>query len=103
MELIKHANLNSNIFTQFNSFKEQTTCILVNLYYYINTYLDEMKIFPSSPYAIFNVQEWDSLVNGYKKNNTCKLRKSYYKNSKKYNLTNSAQKEIKEIQLFLIN
>tara|TARA_B100000963_G_C22290274_1_gene521096 strand:- start:383 stop:571 length:189 start_codon:yes stop_codon:yes gene_type:complete len=62
-----------------------------------------MKIFPSSPYAVFNVKEWDSLVNGDKKNNKRKLKKIYYKNSKKYNLTNFVQKEINEIQLFLLN
>ncbi len=101
--MIKHANINSNIFALFNSFKRRGTCVLVYLYYYVNTCLTEMKIFPSSPYAVFNVKEWDSLVNGYKKNNKCKLKKFYYKNSKKYNLTNSAQKEINEIQLFLLN
>ena len=101
--MIKHANINSNIFALFISVKRRVTCILVYLYYYINTCLTEMKIFPSSPYAVFNVKEWDSLVNGDKKNNKRKLKKIYYKNSKKYNLTNFVQKEINEIQLFLLN
>tara|TARA_Y100001978_G_C23463273_1_gene323409 strand:+ start:384 stop:584 length:201 start_codon:yes stop_codon:yes gene_type:complete len=63
-----------------------------------------MKILPSSPYAVFNVNEWESLVNSRKKNknNKCNFQKYYYKNFKKYNAKNSMRSEIektKSIQL----
>ena len=67
--------------------------------------LDEMKILPSSPYAVFNVKEWDSVLNSRKKfnkNSKCNLQKYYYKNSKKYNLkgfVGSENKKTKLIQL----
>ena len=58
-----------------------------------------MKILPSSPYAVFNVNEWESLANSRKtnnKNNKCKFQKYYYKNFKKYNAKNSVRSEIKK-------
>ena len=60
-----------------------------------------MKILPSSPYVVFNVNEWESLVNS-PKNNKCNFQKYYYKNFKKYNAKNSMRSEIektKSIQL----
>tara|TARA_B100000212_G_scaffold312006_1_gene264047 strand:- start:380 stop:586 length:207 start_codon:yes stop_codon:yes gene_type:complete len=63
--------------------------------------IDEMKILSSSPYAVFNAKEWDSLVNSRKnfnKNSKCNLRKHYYKKIKKYNAKNSV-KNTKLIQL----
>ena len=65
-----------------------------------------MKILPSSPYAVFNVKEWDSLVNSRKKfnkNSKCDLHKYYYKNLKKYNETNSFRKEIKKTKLIQLS
>ena len=58
-----------------------------------------MKILPSSPYAVFDVNEWDSLVNSRKKNNNnskCNFQKYYYKKFKKYNAKNSLRSEIKK-------
>ena len=58
-----------------------------------------MKILPSSPYAVFDVNEWDSFVNSRKKNNKeskCNFQKYYYKNSKKYNAKISVRSEIKK-------
>ena len=58
-----------------------------------------MKILPSSPYAVFNVNEWDSLANSRKKNNKkskCNFQKYYYKNFKKYNAKSSVRSEIKK-------
>ena len=58
-----------------------------------------MKVLPSSPYAVFNVNEWDSFVNSRKKNNNnskCNFQKYYYKKIKKYNTKNSVRSEIKK-------
>jgi len=65
-----------------------------------------MKILPSSPYAVFNVKEWDSLLNSRKKfnkNNKYNLQKYYYKNSQKYNVKNSVRKEIKKTKLIQLS
>ena len=67
---------------------------------------NEMKIFPSSPYAVFNAKEWDSLVNSRKKfnkNSKCNLQRYYYKNFKNYNVKNSAQEEIKKVKLIQLS
>ena len=59
-----------------------------------------MKILPSSPYAVFDVKEWDSLLNSRKKINKdsrSNLQKYYYKNFKKYYVKkNSVRSEIKK-------
>tara|TARA_B100000212_G_C27043039_1_gene392381 strand:+ start:338 stop:541 length:204 start_codon:yes stop_codon:yes gene_type:complete len=58
-----------------------------------------MKILPSSPYAVFNVNEWDSLVNSRKKNtknSKCNFQKYYHKNFKKYNIKKSVRSESKK-------
>ena len=58
-----------------------------------------MKILPSSPYAVFNVKEWDAIINSRKKinkNNKYSLQKYHYNNFKKYNLKNSVRNEIKK-------
>ncbi len=65
-----------------------------------------MKILPSSPYAVFNVKEWDSLVNSRKKinkNSKCNLEKFYYKKSQKYNEKNSVRNEIKKTKLIQLS
>ena len=65
-----------------------------------------MKILPSSPYAVFNVKEWDSVLNSRKKfnkNSKCNLQKYYYKNSKKYNLKGSVGNEIKKTKLIQLS
>tara|TARA_Y100000589_G_scaffold241335_1_gene228878 strand:- start:3 stop:206 length:204 start_codon:yes stop_codon:yes gene_type:complete len=65
-----------------------------------------MKILPSSPYAVFNVKEWESLVNSRKrfnKKNQCNLQKYYYKNFKKYNVKDSANSEIKKTKLIQLS
>tara|TARA_B100000900_G_scaffold266558_1_gene227541 strand:- start:290 stop:493 length:204 start_codon:yes stop_codon:yes gene_type:complete len=65
-----------------------------------------MKILPSSPYAVFNVKEWDSLVNSRKKfnkSNKYNVQKYYYKNLKKYNLKNSVKGEIKKNKLIQLS
>ena len=65
-----------------------------------------MKILPSSPYAVYNAKEWDSLINSRKKfikNDKCNLQKYYYKNSKKYNKKNSVQNEIKKNKLIQLS
>ena len=65
-----------------------------------------MKILPSSPYAVFNVKEWDSLQNSRKKfnkNSKCNLQKSYYKKFKKYNLKGSVGNEIKKTKLIQLS
>jgi len=65
-----------------------------------------MKILPSSPYAIYNVKEWDPLLNTRKKfnkNSKCNLQKYYYKNLKKYNLKNSVKNEIKKTTLIQLS
>ena len=82
------------------------TCLLVNLYYYSNKQQKEMKILPSSPYAIFNVKEWESLVNSRKKfnqKNKCNLQKYYYKNFKECNAKNSVKNEIKKTKLIQLS
>ena len=65
-----------------------------------------MKILPSSPYAVFNVKEWDSLVNSRKKfnkNSKSNLHKYHYKNFKKYNETSFFKKEIKKTKLIQLS
>ena len=65
-----------------------------------------MKILPSSPYAVFNVKEWDSLVGSRKKfnkNSKCNLEKYYYKKLKKYNVRNSDRNEIKKTKLIQLS
>ena len=65
-----------------------------------------MKILPSSPYAVFNVKEWDSVLNSRKKfnkNSKCNLRKYYYKNFKKYNVNDSVRDEIKKTKLIQLS
>ena len=69
-------------------------------------YLIEMKILPSSPYAVFNVKEWNSIANSRKKfnkNNKCNLEKYYYKNFKKYNAKKSVQNQIKKTKLIQLS
>ena len=65
-----------------------------------------MKILPSSPYAVFNVKEWDSLLNNpkkFNKNSKCNLQKNYYKNFKKYDVENSVTKKIKKTKLIQLS
>ena len=65
-----------------------------------------MKILPSSPYAVFNVKEWDSLQNSRKKfnkNSKCNLQKNYYKNLKKYDVKASVRNEIKKTKLIQLS
>lgn len=65
-----------------------------------------MKILPSSPYAVFNVKEWDSVLNTRKKinkNSKCNLQKYYYKNLKKYNVKASVRNEIKKTKLIQLS
>tara|TARA_B100000900_G_C20248937_1_gene581136 strand:+ start:391 stop:594 length:204 start_codon:yes stop_codon:yes gene_type:complete len=65
-----------------------------------------MKILPSSPYAVFNVKEWESLTNTHKKfnkNNKCNLQNYYCKNLKKNNLENSVQNKIKKNKLIQLS
>ena len=65
-----------------------------------------MKILPSSPYAVFNVKDWDSLLNSRKKfnkNSKCNLQKYYYKNLKKINEKNSVTNEIKKTKLIQLS
>ena len=84
----------------------QKTCLIVYMYYHVSTCLNEMKILPSSPYAIFNVNEWDSLTNSrkkYSKNSKCNFQKYYYKNLKKYNVKNSIRGEIKKTKLIQLS
>ena len=76
------------------------------MYYHRGTILNEMKILPSSPYAVFNVKEWDSLLNSRKKFNKkskCNLQKYYYKNFKKYNVRKSVRNEIKKTILIQLS
>lgn len=68
--------------------------------------MNEMKILPSSPYAVFNVKEWDSLQNSRKKfnkNSKCNLQKYYYKNLKKYDVKASVRNEIKKTKLIQLS
>ena len=65
-----------------------------------------MKILPSSPYAVFNVKEWESVLDSRKKfnkNSKCILQKYYYKNFKKYNLKSSVRNEIKKTKLIQLS
>ena len=65
-----------------------------------------MKILPSSPYAVFNVKEWDSVLNSRKKfnkNSKFNLQKYYYKNYKKYNVKGSVRNEIKKTKLIQLS
>ena len=65
-----------------------------------------MKILPSSPYAVFNAKEWDSLQNSRKKfnkNSKCNLQKYYYKNFKKYNYKDSDRNENKKTKLIQLS
>ena len=76
------------------------------MYYYKDKYFDEMKILPSSPYAVFNAKEWNALVNCRKKFNKNKkynLHKYYYQNLKQYNIDESIQKEIKKNKLIQLS
>ncbi len=65
-----------------------------------------MKILPSSPYAVFNVNEWNSLVNSQKKNNKnskCNFQKYYYNNLKKYKVKSSISRKIKKTKLIQLS
>ena len=65
-----------------------------------------MKILPSSPYAVFNVKDWDSLVNSRKKFNKyskCNLQNYYFKNLKKCKVKNSVKNEIKKTKLIQLS
>ena len=64
-----------------------------------------MKILPSSPYAVFNAKDWDSLNSRKKlnKNNKCNLQKYYYKKFKKYNVKNSVGNQIKKTKLIQLS
>ena len=65
-----------------------------------------MKILSSSPYAVFNAKEWESLASSRKKfnkNSKCNLQKYYYKNSKKYNIKKSVRNEIKKGKLIQLS
>ena len=65
-----------------------------------------MKILPSSPYAVFNVKEWDSVLNSRKKfnkNSKCNLQNYDYKNFKKYSVKNSVRNEIKKTKLIQLS
>ena len=67
----------------------------------MDTWLNEMKILPSSPYAVFNAKEWDSLLNSRKKfnkNNKFNLHSYYYKNSYNRQSANFFRKENNTIQ-----
>ena len=60
----------------------------------------------SSPYAVFNVKEWEPLLNRQKKinrNYKCNLKKYCYKNFKKYNVQDSNKKEIKKNKLIQLS
>ena len=76
------------------------------MYYNKGALPNEMKILPSSPYAVFNVKEWDSLQNSRKKfnkNSKCNLQKYYYKNLKKYDVKASVRNEIKKTKLIQLS
>ena len=65
-----------------------------------------MKILPSSPYAVFNVKEWESLAcsrKKFNKNNKCNLQKYYYKNFKNYNVKNSVSSKINKSKLIQLS
>ena len=76
------------------------------MYYNKGALPNEMKILPSSPYAVFNAKEWDSLQNSRKKfnkNSKCNLQKYYYKNLKKYDVKASVRNEIKKTKLIQLS
>ena len=65
-----------------------------------------MKILPSSPYAVFNAKDWDSLLNRRKSFNAsrkCSVQTHFYKNSKKYDVKNSVRNEIKKTKLIQLS
>ncbi len=65
-----------------------------------------MKTLTSSPYAVFNVKEWNNLVNSRKKfstNNKCNLQKYCYKKFKKYNVEISVRNNIKKTKLIQLS
>ena len=65
-----------------------------------------MKNLPSSPYAVFNAKEWDSIVNSRKrfnKSNKCNLQKYYFQNFRKYNVKKSVQNQIKKTKLIQLS
>ena len=65
-----------------------------------------MKILPSSPYAVFNVKEWESLAcsrKKFNKNSKCNLQKYYYKNFKNYNVKNSVSSKINKSKLIQLS
>ena len=65
-----------------------------------------MKILPSSPYAIFDVKEWDSLRNSRKKfnkNNKFNLKNYPKKNLQKYNVKNSVRNKIRKTKLIQLS
>ena len=53
----------------------KSVLLLVHLYYL------NMKVIPSSPYATFNLKEWNSLINKNEKfeNNPIKIQKKFYR------------------------
>ena len=82
------------------------TCIIVNLYYYRGTLFDEMKILPSSPYAVFNAKEWDSVISSRKKNNKnskCNFQNYYHKNFKTNNVKDYVRKKMKKTKLIQLS
>ena len=60
------------------SISQTNNCLIVNLYYHIDIKLAEMKILPSSPYAVFSSKEWDSFLNSRKKINKNRAILDYY-------------------------
>ena len=65
-----------------------------------------MKILPSSPYAVFNVKEWDSLIDSRKKfniNSKGIVQKRYNKNLKNYNVKNSVRSKIQKNKLIQLS
>ena len=65
-----------------------------------------MKILPSSPYAVFNVKEWESLAcsrKKFNKNSKCNLQKYYYENFKKYKDKGSVRNKIKKTKLIQLS
>ena len=66
----------------------KSVLLLVQIYYY------DMKVIPSSPYAPFNLKEWNSLIRKNEKfqNTPIKIQKKFYRTI--------AIKEIKKGELF---
>ena len=65
-----------------------------------------MKILPSSPYAVFNVKEWESLAcsrKKFNKNSKCNLQKYYNKKFKNYNAKNSVSTEINKTKIIQLS